>query len=1822
MAHAFTRSVHVLLLIWSFVLKVIVFSKNRNYFEARPASLRARIRSRIATYHRACLFLFLIHSAACGPPGFVCQHNRATQAQHASARSTAFQSCLSLHGGFQQPCVDDISYHILLNSRIQFKLANVSLTWFTRMTWPHFEARKLVVGWLTPLPCPSLEIVNYLPLLIHSFPPSVFSPCKGFPGEGPGDDISFSMTSINVTSCSKNVSALFALGADRTAAPLNLCLMQETRIHPLKRNSIVAAFRQEGWSLVIGAQPPVQKVKAPNGKPTYRQMHGGLAIAYRGTLCVTEDPIPVSFGIAHVVQSALCICDSFSIRIVNCYLPSGQKNKFERRELMQRIFEFVASAGPGPIFIGGDFNDSPDSNPSISQVLQSGEFCDVVHEHRIARGLDVGHTFFRTKKLARSQNVARPAARPISKTRIDFFLTSSSANQCVTNAWHSYGTAFPNHVPVCLELTIPVSSMKAFRLSGSPQWSFPKVPKTQQEWDTRDEFIRPIVSEWIPKILPSVQDGCVEDVWTIACDATKAVLNNIALHQIQSSKGSPPKFVEKSTRKPLRDCSSTHVRRNKISALFREVGKKFDLLSPQRSFLWKTMLSRTVKNLRTNLHLVGFPESQYYLTSRIELDQLQKDFQSFCSKQDYTDQINGIRNWKKRLRISNSKDKKQVYRWIKGGFSGAPNFIRLPDGNVSGSISTMLEAVSTKMEGIYNTHADCDPNSMIDTFENKYGSILDELNLPCHIPPLNDRHFFDACQKKDVSKAAGMDGWRYHDLKHLPPTGWVFFRLVAMTAEAFGKWPTPISCVSLSTIPKGNTPFLDADNVRAIGITSIVYSLWSSVRFLHISDWMGKLAPASLLGGIHGRDATPTEIQVSLDFKACVAREEAIAVFVDRFKCFDLIIPQVSLHCAKRLGMPDQVVRACLAFYSNQMKFFKIAGFYGRKVMSTNSAVQGCSMSIVMINCAYAVLAKQLENVAPQISMATFIDDCKIWGPLAFEHQVADAFDEICKFDESIGQRLNPTKSEVLGTSKAKAKSLNSKLRVPLTVKPRVKSLGRSLAMNNQKNSVHQTARVAKALQALHKVRQLPLGGDQKAMFIQSVVHAAWIYGAETQGLTRKSISQLRTQIARAICSSKGKSRSPFLILSTQKDAFLDPVARWTQHVFRLLRKLANTHSQLVTRALEWAKSNQSNRYSAVNGFAQVVSFLITELQWEIVDPNSFIFRSYGEVWCLTHYSDSYFMECMADRCRTFLIQKLPKRAEGRIEQSDCVVDGFLTRFLLDSPFSNLDDFQHLQPHLVHVPKDIGHARNLLKTALSGNILSGPRLQAAGMSSHDTCHLCQIRDTHDHIFNECPLYEHTRPLGHGLLPQISRNTGVVFRRACVNSFGTSHESVVAQLPANPIQPGDIVFTDGSCFSQKWRQARVAASAVHIPGQFNFAALLPGPDQTSQRAELYAIVLAVLATTGNITIASDCQSIVIGFALLKRVNFQLSQVQCLDNRDWWELLCTTLLSRAGQVEVIKVKAHCCVGDLQQPDHWTRGNAEADRLAKECAEVAWESSRSDRTSVIQAAVSNQIHIIATLRQRFSTNFPSVDQDQPEVGDGDFSFLSKSFQCNCNPSRRVRGKQTVCTNMRNCQNRAVLVAKPEINFIQACENGTITHSHLQEIRSHYQIFSLSFRPHPANQSLEINLDPANLIRKHSKLPSAFAHDLIPWVRNQTWYLSPDADGAKTPWLLVFLAFCSSKKDTAKWFKDMPLHRSVCQFRTALGWIWKDQGYVFHGCKQITSLMEFGFGRLSGFFGTMNFNNPLPIWYFLLRSSIDHHSPGNPPKISLDILHSFCLD
>ena len=221
-----------------------------------------------------------------------------------------------------------------------------------------------------------------------------------------------------------------------------------------------------------------------------------------------------------------------------------------------------------------------------------------------------------------------------------------------------------------------------------------------------------------------------------------------------------------------------------------------------------------------------------------------------------------------------------------------------------------------------------------------------------------------------------------------------------------------------------------------------------------------------------------------------------------------------------------------MGFYTDQVKCFKIGSFFSGHVLSCNAAVQGCSMSVMMVNVMYSILVRNLQKVVPQVSISTFIDDCKIWGFQQFTHQVVEAFEYISEFDQSIGQVLNDKKSQVLAPTKQDARKIRKMVGRPIAVARQVKSLGRVHQSCNTRDSTLQRKRVHSAIDTLSKIRSLPIPADQRASYVQIHGHSKWIFGTETQGVSIRDIRALRTAVVNVLDPSNNKIRSPALILA------------------------------------------------------------------------------------------------------------------------------------------------------------------------------------------------------------------------------------------------------------------------------------------------------------------------------------------------------------------------------------------------------------------------------------------------------------------------------------------------------------------------------------------------------------------------------------------------------------------------------------------------------------------------------------------------------------------
>ena len=887
----------------------------------------------------------------------------------------------------------------------------------------------------------------------------------------------------------------------------------------------------------------------------------------------------------------------------------------------------------------------------------------------------------------------------------------------------------------------------------------------------------------------------------------------------------------------------------------------------------------------------------------------------------------------------------------------------------------------------------------------------------------------------------------------------------------------------------------------------------------------------------------------------------------------------------------------------NQVKFFKLGCAFGNRVMSTNSAVQGCSLSILMVNSLYSVLSDVVSHNTTQVSLSSFIDDCKVWGSARFESQLVETFKIIQGFDETVGQVINPTKSKVLTRKQKRAKHFLLKVNQPFRATKQVKSLGYFHSADARKSAKNQDARVDKAVKVAKKVACLPTSSWNKGFHVHANVHSKWLYGTDTQAPSKRALQKLRTAIVNVFVVKKHKLRCPFMFFLSHHDPFLDPFSKWTLHVFLKLRKLSQTNPHIVKKILHKAKAQERSPCRTKNGISNVVAFLCHELQWTIGDPDAFRFsRSDDADLVLNAGSNDFFKESIGLSARVYLFRSSPDRHDNPLGARRGVPDIFLTRFLSDHCFSSDGDWEFIKPYLDSLPRSHDYTRSILKTLFSGSVFTGPRLQAAKISQTDICQACGERETHKHLFCECDAFASHRPtLGNE--PLLSWTTGIMVESEGLSRF-RKNCSPDLSLPdiAVKASSSEPIFVDGSCYYQKWKPLRSAASAVVIPAQRTSAFPLPGQDCTSQRAEIYAAILAVHMTTGPISVGTDCATVLSRIQVLQAHSYDKTAACKFDNADLWCLFCDVSLGHEGEVRFFKVKAHVAKGDSRQPVSWTERNSEADAAAKQVARERLLTQLSMFKADIARAVCIQTHLVRTMVSRAQTSLLApLDGFEPLDGVPKGLTLSSKMQCLCKPTFRLRTKAPrVCSGY--CRGCSVRVGEVEDLFVSLCLNAMpIPGSVTQTLQQLYSAFARQFRA-PGQivfQSFECER-LQSLVTGKRPLSQNGASNLQSFLRLPIWSFHDTDRGCKVTWVQLALDFVSRYGFQPGWLSaEMSAGILASRFRSYFLKMLKANGIRITTVSRCRNLHVFGLPNQSGFYGSVCFDSFYHQMFFLCQAN-----------------------
>ena len=121
------------------------------------------------------------------------------------------------------------------------------------------------------------------------------------------------------------------------------------------------------------------------------------------------------------------------------------------------------------------------------------------------------------------------------------------------------------------------------------------------------------------------------------------------------------------------------------------------------------------------------------------------------------DSIKAIHEWKDRLRISNSANKREIFRWLKGVTPSHPETLVRPDGSLIGNPNEILFLMKDHAEKICNHHRNINEDALFAQFVNIFQDEINNLKNPIEFTPFDTVDTWIFFQKKPANKATGLE---------------------------------------------------------------------------------------------------------------------------------------------------------------------------------------------------------------------------------------------------------------------------------------------------------------------------------------------------------------------------------------------------------------------------------------------------------------------------------------------------------------------------------------------------------------------------------------------------------------------------------------------------------------------------------------------------------------------------------------------------------------------------------------------------------------------------------------------------------------------------------------------------------------------------------------------------------------------------------------------------------------------------------------------------------------------------------------------------------
>ena len=251
----------------------------------------------------------------------------------------------------------------------------------------------------------------------------------------------------------------------------------------------------------------------------------------------------------------------------------------------------------------------------------------------------------------------------------------------------------------------------------------------------------------------------------------------------------------------------------------------------------------------------------------------------------------------------------------------------------------------------------------------------------------------------------------------------------------------------------------------------------------------------------------------------------AYGIAIDLSKAFDNIPIEVVFAVCRRMGLYEGLWRGLRGMFARIQRRFKIGGYVGEAFKDTNGILQGCPLSVMLLNVLMAVLTAVLKE---KVRNESYVDDLTLLSSNRIAIQ--QAMDLIGDFMNDTRQTVNLKKTKAFGTRCDEDFACEGR---KVEYVDSVKILGTVLGFVDGRMSFSiQEGKVDAAVALANRIRFTPFPFHIRCLLVGSLVMSRILYGIEILDLSTSQERLLRTAVGCCIWNKNSKERSPGLLLT------------------------------------------------------------------------------------------------------------------------------------------------------------------------------------------------------------------------------------------------------------------------------------------------------------------------------------------------------------------------------------------------------------------------------------------------------------------------------------------------------------------------------------------------------------------------------------------------------------------------------------------------------------------------------------------------------------------